>query len=70
MILLEAEVMRQEGKSVPENEFFTTEHWKELLRLPSRTARKKYFEYLFKLSKMKENRKVYIWLCIKCFYVT
>ncbi|XP_018575042.1 mitochondrial ribonuclease P protein 1 homolog [Anoplophora glabripennis] len=58
VILLETEVMRQEGKSVPEKTFFTAEHWKELLNLSSRSARRKYLEYLFRLSKTKENRKI------------
>nr|CAH7767737.1 unnamed protein product [Callosobruchus chinensis] len=56
VILLEAEVMRQEGKLVPANSYISKSHWIELLSLPSRNARKKMYEYLFKLSKKKENR--------------
>ncbi|CAH1963657.1 unnamed protein product [Acanthoscelides obtectus] len=56
VILLEAEVMRQEGKSVPDNTYISESHWKELLSLPSRSARRRMYEYLFKLSKKKENR--------------
>ncbi|KAJ8917654.1 hypothetical protein NQ315_005101 [Exocentrus adspersus] len=48
VILLEAEVMRQEGKPVPEESFLTVEHWKELLELPTRSSRRKYFEFLLK----------------------
>ncbi|KAJ8978654.1 hypothetical protein NQ317_019090 [Molorchus minor] len=57
VIMLEAEVMRQEGKLVPPISLITQEQWKELLNLPSRTARRKCFEFLFKVSKMKENRQ-------------
>ncbi|VEN35621.1 unnamed protein product [Callosobruchus maculatus] len=56
VILLEAEVMRQEGKLVPPNSDISKSHWTELLSLPSRNARRKMYEYLFKLSKKKENR--------------
>ncbi|CAH1156031.1 unnamed protein product [Phaedon cochleariae] len=58
IIMLEAEVLRQEGKAVPESSFVTEEQWKEILNLTTRTARKKYFEYLFKLSKRLENVQV------------
>jgi len=56
VLILEAEVLRQEGKAVPQNSSIRTDNWKELLRLPSRSARKKYLEYLFKVEKKKENR--------------
>ncbi|KAF5295340.1 hypothetical protein FQR65_LT01530 [Abscondita terminalis] len=56
VLILEADVLRQEGKGIPSNAFMKTDHWKELLRLPSRSGRRKYLEYLFKLEKKKENR--------------
>ncbi|XP_072379606.1 mitochondrial ribonuclease P protein 1 homolog [Diabrotica undecimpunctata] len=58
VLMLEAEVMRQEGKAVPEHNFLREKHWKEILNLSSRSARQKYLEYLFKLSKRKEHEKV------------
>lgn len=56
--MLEAEVLRQEGKKVPSEEFLKQRHWQEVLELPTRTSRRKYFDYLFKIEKMKENRTV------------
>ncbi|KAJ8934679.1 hypothetical protein NQ318_015148 [Aromia moschata] len=57
VIMLEAEVMRQEGKLVPPISCLTQEHWKDLLNFPTRSARRKYFEFLFKIHKKKENRQ-------------
>lgn len=58
VLQLEIEVLRQEGCLVPDADFMKTEHWEELLRLPSRTARKTFLVFLFKKSKTKENKKV------------
>lgn len=60
LIMLEAEVLKQEGKNVPSTQFVKQHHWQELLKLNTRTARRKYFEYLFKIEKKKENRTVCI----------
>lgn len=57
--MLEVDVLRQEGKKVPTEEFMKQHHWEEILKLPTRTSRKKYIEYLFKLEKIKESRTVY-----------
>ncbi|XP_060529738.1 mitochondrial ribonuclease P protein 1 homolog [Cylas formicarius] len=57
IIMLETEVMRQEGHLVPDNNFFTTSMWKELMTLNSKSARTRHLHYLFKISKIKENRK-------------
>ncbi|XP_056636359.1 mitochondrial ribonuclease P protein 1 homolog isoform X1 [Diorhabda sublineata] len=57
VLMLEAEVMRQEGKAVPDHDFLKAAHWKEVLSLPSRSSRQKYLEHLFKVSKKKENIK-------------
>ncbi|KAK4875793.1 hypothetical protein RN001_012215 [Aquatica leii] len=56
VLILEADVLRQEGKGIPSNAFLKPDHWRELLRLPSKSGRRKYLEYLFKLEKKKENR--------------
>lgn len=56
VLILEAEVLRQEGKGVPDNSSLTNDNWKHLLTLPSLSARRKYLEFLFKVGKKKENR--------------
>lgn len=58
VLVLEAEVLRQDGKMVPDSSFFKPEHWKELLKLESRSARQKYLQYLFKTWKTIEHRNV------------
>lgn len=55
VLVLEMEVMRQEGQSIPSDSFMKKNYWIELLKLGTRTARKKYLNYLFKLEKKKEN---------------
>lgn len=55
---LELEVMRQDGFLVPEIAFISTEHWKNILELRSRGARIRFYEFLFKTQKKKENEKV------------
>lgn len=61
VIMLETEVLRQDGKPVPPDEFMTPQIWENLLNLPSRASRTKHLEFLFKTSKKRENRLV----CIK-----
>ncbi|XP_044265396.1 mitochondrial ribonuclease P protein 1 homolog [Tribolium madens] len=58
VLILEVDVMRQEGKLVPDDDFLKDKHWKELLELPTYSARKRFLEYLFKISKKKENRLI------------
>ncbi|KAF7286145.1 hypothetical protein GWI33_007393 [Rhynchophorus ferrugineus] len=57
ILMLEVEVLRQQGDLVPPNTFFKDEHWGHLLSLQTRTSRRKYLSFLFKLSKKKENEK-------------
>ncbi|XP_065173367.1 mitochondrial ribonuclease P protein 1 homolog [Atheta coriaria] len=56
VLLLETEVLRQEGKPVPSPAKMKVEHWKELLSKETRTGRRKYLDFLFKIEKIKENR--------------
>lgn len=58
VLQLEVEVMRQEGKLVPDDEFIKEEYWTELLNLNSISGRKKYLTFLFKRQKTRENEKV------------
>lgn len=55
MIILEAEVMRQEGKNIPSAGFMKTQHWQEIIKMETRTSRKKYLDFLFRVEKKKEN---------------
>ncbi|KAF5272206.1 hypothetical protein FQA39_LY01288 [Lamprigera yunnana] len=57
VIILETDILRQEGKGVPSVDFLKSAHWRELLNLPSKSARGRYLEYLFKVEKKKENRE-------------
>lgn len=56
VIILEADVMRQDGKCVPSTNYMNQNHWRELLALKTRTARSKYLSYLFKTQKKVENK--------------
>ncbi|KAJ3643057.1 hypothetical protein Zmor_025794 [Zophobas morio] len=58
ILVLEIDVLRQEGKLVPDDDYLKESHWKELLILPSLSQRRKFLEYLFKISKKKENKKL------------
>jgi ribonuclease P protein 1 len=58
VLVLEVDVLRQEGKLVPEESFLKDNHWKELLKLPSYTSRRRYLEFLFKIEKKKENKMI------------
>ncbi|CAG9760064.1 unnamed protein product [Ceutorhynchus assimilis] len=58
VIILETEVLRQDGKSVPSNEYMTAEIWENMLKLPSRSGRTKYLDFLFRTSKKKHNKLV------------
>lgn len=58
VIMLETEVLKQEGRKVPSISFIKHHHWQELLALNTRTARRKYLDFLFKVEKKKENEAV------------
>lgn len=58
VIKLEIEVLRQQGKLVPPEDYIKNEMWENLINLPSRSARIKYLVFLFKLSKTQEHRQV------------
>lgn len=64
LLLLEIEVLQQEGVLVPSPGFMKEEDWKELVKLQSRASRKKYLLFLFKKEKTKENAKVRVILLL------
>ncbi|XP_014213132.1 mitochondrial ribonuclease P protein 1 homolog, partial [Copidosoma floridanum] len=55
VVQLELEVMKQNGVKLPSE--LTPVHWLDILITKSRKNRRKYFEFLFKLERTKENRK-------------
>ncbi|XP_013197110.2 mitochondrial ribonuclease P protein 1 homolog [Amyelois transitella] len=55
ILMLEVEVMRQDGRLAPS--FLKNQHWKHLMLLESRNQRIKYLTYLWKTEKTKENTK-------------
>ncbi|KAL3273177.1 hypothetical protein HHI36_014631 [Cryptolaemus montrouzieri] len=56
VLMLEVELLRQEGYRVPESHEMKSNHYTELLNLKSRSARRKYLEFLFKICRKVENR--------------
>ncbi|RZC42068.1 mitochondrial ribonuclease P protein 1 -like protein [Asbolus verrucosus] len=57
VLILEMDVMRQEGKLVPDDCHLKDKDWQELLNLPTISARRRFLEFLFKVSKKKEHQK-------------
>jgi mitochondrial ribonuclease P protein 1 len=55
ILLLEASVMRQEGKKVPDPSNIKEQHWDYLLTLKTRSARTKYYVYLWQIEKKQES---------------
>ncbi|CAH0695293.1 unnamed protein product [Spodoptera exigua] len=55
ILMLEVEVMRQDGRHAPDN--IKKDHWQHLLSLPSKNQRASYLKYLFKTEKSRENFK-------------
>jgi len=58
VLMLETEVLRQDGHQVPSNEYMEYNMWEYLLNLPTRSSRQKYLRYLFTNSKKKEHRMI------------
>lgn len=65
VLMLEVEVMRQDGRYAPES--LQIEHWRHLLNLSTRNQRSTYLTFLWKIEKKKENQKVYTF--IHCFFI-
>lgn len=56
MLMLEVEVMRQDGRKAPEQ--LTRAQWSELLIRPTQSSQRRFLEFLFKIEKKKANLKV------------
>lgn len=50
--------MRQEGLTTPPASLLSVDRWKEVLKLPSRSARMKFYRFLFLNMMKKEKEKV------------
>lgn len=57
VLMLEAEVFRQEGKRAPDPSSLSDDKWEHLLGLGSRSARMKYYSFLWQVEKRDENRQ-------------
>lgn len=57
VLMLEAEVFRQEGKRAPDPASLSDEKWEHLLTLGSRSARMKYYSFLWQCEKREESRQ-------------
>lgn len=56
ILMLEVEVMRQDGRAAPDT--LKADQWQQLLSLNTKNQRSQYLLYLFKIEKSKENQKV------------
>lgn len=57
VLMLEADVFRQEGKRAPDPATLSDDKWEHLLGLASRSARMKYYSFLWQVEKREENRQ-------------
>ncbi|ALC40875.1 CG5190 [Drosophila busckii] len=57
VLQLEADIAHQEGRRVPRLEFFQDEHWEHVLALPTKSARIKYYAYLWQIDMKKQSEK-------------
>lgn len=57
VLQLEADIAHQEGRRVPGIDFFQDHHWAHVLTLPSKSARIKYYAYLWQIEMKKESEK-------------
>lgn len=58
VLMLEVEVCRQEGRRAPDPTTIKAEQWEHILTLKSRSARWKYYAFLWQIEKRKEGAKV------------
>lgn len=58
VLTLEIDVMRHEGRKVPDPVNIKPQHWEQILALNSKSARQKYYTFLWKTEKKRENAVV------------
>ncbi|XP_037714528.1 mitochondrial ribonuclease P protein 1 homolog [Drosophila subpulchrella] len=57
VLQLEADIAHQEGRRVPAFEFFQDHHWEHVLTLPTKSARIKYFAFLWQIEMKKQSEQ-------------
>lgn len=57
VLKLEVDIANQEGRRVPTIEFFKDHHWEHVLTLPSKSARMKYYGFLWQIEMKKEAKQ-------------
>lgn len=58
MLVLEVDVFRQEGKRAPDPTTLTDEKWQHLLSLGTRSARMRYYAFLWQIERKNESQKM------------
>lgn len=58
VIKLEMDVCRQEGRRVPDPASIKPQQWEDILALPSRSARWKFYAFLWQIEKRKESEVI------------
>lgn len=59
ILKLEVSVARQEGRKVPDPDLMKPAHWDQLMQLNSRSARTKYYTFLWSTERKKESTQVF-----------
>ncbi|KAH8372015.1 hypothetical protein KR093_009735 [Drosophila rubida] len=57
VLQLEVDIAHQEGRRVPALEFFQEHHWAHVLTLPTKSARSKYYAFLWQIEMKKESNQ-------------
>lgn len=60
ILKLEVSVLRQEGRKVPDPDLMKAPEWEELLKLGSKSARSRYYTFLWTNERKRENDEVSI----------
>lgn len=55
VLQLEVSIASQEGKRVPSLDFLKQQHWEHILSLSTKSARQRYYGYLWQLEKRRES---------------
>lgn len=57
VLQLEVDIANQEGRRVPSLDFFKEHHWEHVLTLSSKSARMKYYNFLWQIEMKKESKQ-------------